>query len=190
MTRLLLRLSNAPAILLIAMCGVALQTSLFSFWILNYFQPDILLLLVIWCAIRRSFLEGGILTLMIGEIAEVHSAAPSGMFMIGYMATYLSIRGAARLLSVSDLNFLRLLTLFASVLDKVIMMGVFWLLGGSKLQVAHMIVFVFPTAVVNGLLGQYFYLWLQKLDWVTLKNTRVERLLDNDVINEQQLEYR
>jgi hypothetical protein len=179
--RLLLRSSNTPALLLIAMIGVAVQTSIFSFWILNYFQPDVLLLLVIWCALRRSFTEGGILTLLIAEIAEVHSAAPSGVFMISYMATYLAIRGSARLLSISDMSFLRLLTLFASVLSKVIMMAVFGLLGGSRLQLQHMIVFIFPTAVVNGLLGQYFYLWLQKLDWVTFKNTRAERLLGDDL---------
>jgi hypothetical protein len=181
MIRLLLRTSNTPALLLIAMIGVAIQTSLFSFWILNYIEPDVLFLLVIWCALRRPYVEGGILTLLIAEIAEVHSAAPSGMYMISYMTAYLALRGAARLLVISDLAFLRLLTLFASVFVKIIMMIVFGLMGGSRAQIQHMIIFIFPSAVMNGFLGQYLYAWLQKLDWVTFKNTRAERLLGDDL---------
>ncbi|MDR3606485.1 MAG: hypothetical protein P4M08_03790 [Oligoflexia bacterium] len=181
MIRLLLRTSNAPALLLIAMIGVAIQSSFFSFWILNYFQPDVLLLLVIWFALRRPFVEGGVLTLIVAEIAETHTAAPSGLFMICYMATFLSLRGAARLLVIPDIASLMLLTLFTSVFAKVIDMGVFRLLGGSRAQVQHMIVFIFPTALVNAMLGKWLYRWLEKLDWATFKNIRAERLLGDDL---------
>jgi rod shape-determining protein MreD len=181
MTRLLFRLSNAPAILLIAMIGVAIQTSLFSFWILDYIQPDVLLLLVIWCALKRPFIEGGILTLMVAEIAEVHTAAPSGMFMICYMIAYLILRVAAQRLVIPDLSSLLIVTLFLSVLAKSLNMATLWLLGGSRAQVEHMLLFVFPTALINGVIGRWLYPWLEKLDRVTFKNLRAERGVSDDL---------
>ena len=48
MTRILLRFFNAPGLILLTLLGMAVQTSLFSFWPLTYLQPDVVLLVVIW----------------------------------------------------------------------------------------------------------------------------------------------
>src|SRR4051812_35076628 len=104
MTRLLLRAFNGPALILLALIGISIQTSFFSFWILPYIRPDVVLLMVIWCALRRDFAEGGILTLIISNISEIHSAAPSGLFMISYMIVYLAVRLSARLFVIPDLS--------------------------------------------------------------------------------------
>ncbi|HTL12503.1 MAG TPA: hypothetical protein VL588_08455, partial [Bdellovibrionota bacterium] len=73
MNKIILRHLNPAFLLILAVVGAAFQTSLFSFYPLLYLQPDLLLLLVVWCALRRKFFEGGILTLVLGDIAEVHS---------------------------------------------------------------------------------------------------------------------
>ena len=72
MTRLILRALNAPLLLLLVTLGVAALSSLFTEYPLIYLQPNLVLIAVIWCALRRPFIEGGILTLIIAENAEIH----------------------------------------------------------------------------------------------------------------------
>ena len=57
MTRMLLRLLNAPAFVLLFLIGMAIQTSLFASYPLNYFQPDVILIATIWVALRRGFVN-------------------------------------------------------------------------------------------------------------------------------------
>src|ERR1700744_1495671 len=97
MNRLLLRFLNSPALVILTAIAIAIQTSLFATWPIRFFEPDVVLLVVMWCSLRREFVEGGVLTRIIAEIAELHSAAPQGILLVSYMAVYLIFRGAAKI---------------------------------------------------------------------------------------------
>ena len=121
MTRLLLRALNAPALVLLALLGIAVQTSLFAFWPLTYLQPDIVLLLVIWFALRRALsFEGGVVTLLVShDRGGSQRRALRASFMITYMLIYLGVRVAARLLVIPDLSSVILVTLIVSAIAKI-----------------------------------------------------------------------
>jgi rod shape-determining protein MreD len=187
MTRLLLRAFNGPAIILIALMGIAIQTSFFSFWILPFLRPDFVLLIVIWCALRRDFTEGGILTLILANVSEIHTSAPSGMFMTSYMLVYFLVRSAARILVIPDLSSFLLITLWVSVFAKVCNISLLYLLGAQTLQIKQTIIYIFPTAVVNAILGKWLFQWLEKFDWFTFKDARADRSLSS-LDDELQLE--
>jgi hypothetical protein len=186
MTRLLLRSLNGPALILLVLIGIAIQTSFFSFWILPYLQPDIVLLIVIWCALRRDFTEGGILTLIIADISEIHSAAPAGLFLISYMLVYLLVRLAARLFVIPDLSSFLLVTLLATALEKITNLSLLALLGAQGNQVRHTLIYLFPVAIVNAVLGRWLYRWIEKFDWVTYKNVQADRALEDELQLENQ----
>jgi hypothetical protein len=181
MTRLILRALNGPALVLLTLIGIALQTSLFSFWILPYLQPDIVILMVIWCALRRDFVEGGILTLIISNISEVHSASPAGLFLISYMLVYLVVRFAARLFVIPDLSSFLLVTLLATALEKITNLCLLVLLGAQGTQVRHTLIYLFPVAIVNAVLGHWLYRWAEKFDWITYKNAQADRALEDEL---------
>ena len=103
MNKMFLRFINFPGLLVLTLMGIGIQTSLFSFWPLNYLQPDIVLFIVVWAALRRNFWEGGWITLFVADFAELHSAAPQGMFMITYMLVFLLVRGLSRLVVIPNL---------------------------------------------------------------------------------------
>lgn len=187
MTRLLLRAFNGPAVILFALIGIAIQTSFFSFWILPFLRPDIVLLIVIWCALRREFTEGGILTLILANVSEIHTAAPSGMFMTSYMLVYFLVRTAARTLVIPDLSSFLLITLWVSVFAKVCNISLLYMLGAQSMQIKQTIVYIFPAAVVNAVLGKWLYQWLEKFDWFTYKDARADRSLSS-LDDELQLE--
>jgi hypothetical protein len=155
--------------------GIAVQTSLFSFWPLTYLQPDLVLLVVVWMALKRGFFEGGCLVLIISDMAELHSAAPQGIFAITYMTVFLGMRGLARLIVIPNLHSLVMVTLFVSIFWKLACLGVLHLLGAGGNQWRHTLLYLFPGAVIEGLLSILVYRALDLYDRKTYKYTREAR---------------
>ncbi len=181
MIRIILRSLNAPILVLMVAIGVAIQSSLFTSWPLLYFQPDFVLLAVVWCALRRGFLEGGIITLLVGEIAELHSATPQGLFLISYMAVFLMVRSASRFLVIPSLFSYAMITLISSIAWKLTGLLVLYLLGTSGNQWKHTITFLFIGSAVEGIFSLWIYRWVERFDWVTFKNARAEHAVDEDL---------
>jgi hypothetical protein len=175
MTRILLRFFNFPGLVLLTLLGIAVQTSLFSFWPLSYLQPDIVMLVVVWMALKRGFAEGGTLTLVISDFAELHSAAPQGIFMISYMTVFLCVRGLARIIVIPNISSLIMVTLFVSLAWKLEILAIMHLLGAGGNQWRHTLLFLFPGAVVEGLLAIAVYRGLELYDAVTCKSVRSEQ---------------
>jgi hypothetical protein len=184
MTRIALRFFNLPGLILLTLLGIAVQTSLFSFWPLQYLQPDVILFVVVWVALKRGFFEGGCITLIIADFAELHSAAPQGMFLITYMAVFLAVRGLSRLVVIPNLSSLVMVTLFISVFWKALSLGILHLLGASGNQWKHTLLYLFPGAIIEGLLGMWVYRWLEKYDLVTFKTVHTEQSVENELLLE------
>lgn len=181
MIRLVLRFLNGPILVLFVAVGIAVQSSLFASWPLLYLQPDIVLLAVVWCALRRNFTEGGAITLIAAEMSEIHSATPQGLYLICYMTVFLLVRSASRFLVIPSLFSYAMLTLASSVAWKLTGLIVLYLLGASGNQWKHTLTFVFIGAAVEGVISIWVYKWLEKFDWVTFKNARAEHALDEEL---------
>jgi hypothetical protein len=187
MTRILLRFFNFPGLIFLTLLGMAVQTSLFSFWPLTYLQPDLFLLVAIWMALKRGMLEGGILILIVSDFAELHSAAPQGLLMISYITVFIGMRGLARLIVIPDLSSLVMVTLFVSVFWKLECLLVLHLLGAGGNQWRHTLLYLFPGAVIEGLLSIWVYKFLDQYDRATFKKIRQEHaneLSDDDLMLE------
>lgn len=187
MSRLLLRFLNPPALVLAVIFGIALQTSLFSYYPFLYLQPDIVLLLVVWCALRRNFIEGGILTIIMVSLAEAHSSAPQGLFLSSYMAIYLTLRALARYLMLDRLSTLVIVTLFVSIAWKLLNLLILYLLGLSENQWRHTISLMAPGAIVEGICAIWVYRWLERFDWFTAKDPRARQELSEDLQLEEEM---
>lgn len=169
---------NAPALVVLVLIGISLQTSLFSSYPLLYLQPDVVLLAVIWCALRRDFTEGGVLTLIFAGIAEIHSGAPKGLFLSAYMAIYLTIKGMSKVLVIPGLSVLVGLTLFASIVWKLVILWILYLMDAAENQWRHTLALLLPGAVMEGIVGTWVYRWLDQFDWKTFKNPRARAAVE------------
>ncbi len=181
MIRLLLRASNAPILILLAAIGIAIQTSLFGWPPLSYFQPDIILMIVIWCALKRTFAEGGILTLLLGNIAEIHSSSPQGAMMLIYMLIYLGVRAAIQVIVLPNRSALVMFTLVASILWKGLMLGLMLALGATLSSWKHVLIFVFPGAAIEAAVAIWVYPGLDRFDWITFKSSRAQQILEDEL---------
>ncbi len=180
MTRIFLRILNAPILILLCIIGVALQTSLFRFYPLNYLQPDIILLGVIWFSIYRNFTEGGCLTLILADIAEIHSSTPQGVFLICYIAVNLLVRALSHWLVMRDLTSIVILTLGMSIFWKLSCLFVLYLFGLGPNQWKHTAALLLPGSIMAGVLSIWVYRGLEWFDRITYKDIHSKKFLEEE----------
>ena len=180
MNRLLLRALNPFFVVVLAWIAMILQTSLFTLPLLKPLQPDSLMIGMVWFALRRKLIEGGILTLILAYLAELQSAAPQGAYLILYMGTYLLVRGINRLLVISNLTKIALMTIAATLVWRIAMIFLFRQLGELHRFWQPVLLWTLPASALTGLLGLALYPWFQKLDDATFKSTRSQKLLEDD----------
>ena len=178
MKQLVLQFFNPPIFFLLVVLGVVLQTSLFNAYPLIYLQPDLVLICVVWCALQRTFFEGGVLVLLFSQIAEIHSSAPQGMFMCGYMAVFLIVRVLARLLVLGRLATWIQLVLFASVFWKLLSLFFVSLMGLAANQWKHTLVLLMPGAVMDGIVSIWLFRFLYRFDRSTYKAPVTQSVFD------------
>lgn len=187
MKRLWLRFLSGPAFVLLVAMALAVQSSLFNFPILHHFQPDLVLLAVIWCALRRTFTEGGILTLLFAVVAESHSAAPQGFFMICSMIVYLGMRGFSRFFVISRFSSLIMVTMGAQILYSLLQLALIAFLGEFESQWRHTLIQLLPSAGMAGLFGFWVYRGLDAFDRLMFKSERSEQLTEDELLVEEGL---
>jgi cell shape-determining protein MreD len=181
MTRIFLKLLNGPLMIFLTCMAVGIQSALFVSFPLNWIQPDLLILMVIWLSLKRSFTEGGVLTLILGEIAELHSSAPSGSLLIAYMTIYLGVRLASRLVVIPDFHSWIRLTLVSSGVWKATSLLVLAYLDKAESQWRHTLIHLLPSAISTSLLGLWIYPTLDRFDRWTHKNLKMEQRLSDDL---------
>lgn len=182
MSRLFFRHLNGPGLILLAMLAVAVQTSVFATYPLIYLQPDFLLLGVIWFALKRDFIEGGILTLIFSEVAEIHSGAPRGLYYLCYMTVYFTVRTMNRYVLLPSLTSMVGLALLSSVLWKLTGLGVLHMMDLAGNQWRHTLALLLPGAVMEAVVAVWVFRWLDKYDWVTYKNPRARQMLEDELL--------
>ncbi len=174
MRRIILRLMNTPLLLFIVLIAIGLQTALFSSGIIHPLQPDIMLFAIIWCALRRHFAEGGIMTLIMSNITEIHSGSPQGVIPLTSMLIYLLVRWLSRFIVLQNTIHYTILTISCLVLAKLTRSAILLLLGASHPSLTTFLTSLMLSALVEATLSLWIYRWLEVFDWVTFKNQRAE----------------
>lgn len=186
MNPLMLRYSNTPILIALVLIGIGLQTSFFSFYPLNYLQPDLILFLVIWMSFKRSWLEGGVLTLLFAEIAEIHSTGTRGLYFATYMGVFMTLKVMNKLLLFQNFQSLIGVTLFSSIFWKLSTLALLYFLGYGSQQWRHTLSLLLPGALMQGVLGIWVYRGLSKIDWFTLKDPRArDAMRDESILSEE-----
>jgi len=182
MNRLLLRTLNAPLLILLVALSVAIQSSLFQSELLSMVQPDFVLIAVIWCGLRRSFTEAAILTLIFGEIAEIHSSSPQGILTLCYVGVLLLSMASLKLLVLKGRRSWVLVALAGSVLWKGLFLGLLYLLDLIDNQWRHTLLLLVPAALSTAGFGYVIFRYLEKFDDWSWKSERVRNAIEGDLL--------
>jgi cell shape-determining protein MreD len=87
----LYRVLNFIVVVIVCLLFSALQSVALKLSALAWLDLDLLLLVVVYLSLHRGFLEGVMLILVIGRVAELHSGAPTGILTACYLAVFLAI---------------------------------------------------------------------------------------------------
>jgi rod shape-determining protein MreD len=176
----ILKLLNLPGLILIALTALSLQATLFNNASLAFFQPDIILFLVLWAAMKRDFTEGGILTLIFGNLVEIKSAAPKGLFLSTYMFIFLTARFLYRNFQVLNRRSLVAVGIGAAIISQLMILFILYLLDKADNQWFHTLQLLAPTSIIHGLLVPFVFRFLYKFDFWTFKNPEAEHRYERD----------
>jgi rod shape-determining protein MreD len=175
-----LKALNVPGLIVIALLLLTAQSTLFNNSTLAFFQPDAVLFLVLWVAIKRSFAEGGILTLLFGYCVEILSGSPSGLFLANYMIIYFCARILNQTFQIMNRRSMVLLGIGAALVSRLNILLILFILGKADNQWFHTIQLLAPTAIIHGALIIFFFRLLYRFDEWTLKNPDAEHRFEND----------
>lgn len=82
---------NFLIVALVCLLLGAFQSVALKLQLLAWLELDLLLLVVVYLSLHRSFIEGTLLVFVIGRIAELHSGSLAGLLVASYLAVFLAI---------------------------------------------------------------------------------------------------
>lgn len=171
---------NFPGIIVLSFFLMTLQSTLFSTTPLTYFQPDGVLLVLLWISTRRTFGEGGTLALILGYCMELGSSAPRGLFMTHSMIFFLALHFLHHNLHILSKRALMVVGASIAVLSKLLILFLLFLMGKAANEWEHSLTFLLPTAVTHALLAPLFFRLLHRYDIWTMKNPNAEHQHEQD----------
>lgn len=176
----ILKLLNGPGLLLIALGMMTLQSTFFNSYPIIFFQPDGVLLMLLWIGMRREFVEGGVLSLLLGYLSELHSAAPAGLFMVQAMTTFLIVHFFNYQFQVLNKRSLLLVGALSSVFSHLLILFVLFLLNKADNQWLSTLRLLAPSAIVHAFLIGPVFKFFHRFDHWTLKNPNAEHQHERD----------
>ena len=161
------RILNFLAVVLLALVFGALQSVFLKAALVSWLQLDILLLLVIYLSLHRRLFEAAALVILISRIAEIHSAAPSGVLLSCYFGVFLAIFVAKEMLLVSTSFSSIILSVTGGIVWKIVFLAVAYHLGFIDNVWKSSLQYAFPFLLGLGLASRYVFDFMQWLDSVT-----------------------
>ena len=174
MNRDLFRKFNFIIYLAFIFALISLETTLFRYGALHYFQPDLFLILCIYIGFKRDIVEGALLVTLGALFLEAHSSAGNFYFFTLYLYVFVASKILSRAVVVPDLISSVGMTVSLSILKKIGILVLLGLQAKAMNGVKHFFIFLIP-----GLLSQVFFtpvlfsLFL-KIDLATYKDEHAE----------------
>ena len=176
----LLKSLNVPGLIFFALLMMSMQSTLFSNVTLSFFQPDLVLFIVLWVAMKRDFYEGGILTFLLGYCVELNSGAPAGLFMTNYMLIFMLTRFFYKNFHIVNRRTLIMVGIGAGVLSRLNILFILYLVNKADNQWFHTLQLLAPTAIIHGALITLVFKLLHRFDFWSLKNPEAEHRYERD----------
>ena len=87
----LYRWLNLFIILFASIILAAFQSVVLKLPIFSWLELDLLLLVIVFLSLHRTFVEGIFATIVLGRLVEIHSSSPVGIILTSYLAVFISI---------------------------------------------------------------------------------------------------
>ncbi len=170
----ILRKINFGIYLVLTLFIVIVQSTIFSYFPLNYIQPDLFLILVIFLGLRRDSIEGASLVMIGSIIMEMHSsAAPNFLFSL-YLYAFVIAQCLSKMVIISDLPSAISVVAGLTILKKIgllVLYGIYGLLSNS---IKHFFIYLIPGIIIQVIITPACFAWFRQIDLKTYKDKHAE----------------
>jgi hypothetical protein len=144
--------------------SLALLTTVFKSGFLQYLAPNLFVILLVWISLQRSFLLGGVLTLILAHFYEIFSGAPQGLILLIAMILFLFYHFLVKWVVIPNQKILVLWTMVGCFFFKLLhfifltRMVHHWHLATASLTS------LIPETLIVGLLAEFCFEKLKMFD--------------------------
>ena len=129
----------------------AVQSVIFHIPFISYLGADLLLLPILYFAVKKPLIEGLTFSFILSYIAELNTIAPSGLVTTCYMITYISTNIAKDFLLFQSSKKLPSLVIFGCLAWKISFLVAIYFIGALE-DIWGKIILFFPIYVIAELI--------------------------------------
>lgn len=153
-----------PLTVLLGMCILPIQTTIFRMSGIEFLQPELLLLIIIHLGLVRDHMEGAIGAYLLGYITEIHSGAPQGSIVLASLVVFSVAKILSKTIFIPNILSSIFLVMGLTVLWRLsISFGTSYLLGSMRL-LPNTLLYLIPGVILHGLLTPPVFRILMKWD--------------------------
>jgi hypothetical protein len=169
-----------PLFFLLTLILFSLQTTFFVYPPLSLVQPNVTLLLIVWISLKRDFYTGGVITLLMGRLAEIQSAAPQGYLMICLMILFVCVQWVQRHLVFTTLGSFIYLTAACTIVFQSLLYGLILINAQRSVSGFEFLEHFFLSLASNCFTGIFLFRFLKGFDRLTYHDPRKRSHADED----------
>ncbi len=152
---------RAVATLVMGFAVSVLSTTLFSWWSAGPLRLQPLVVMVVSAGFRLPLIPGGLVTLILGYMADMASGGTSGLQITAYLMVLCVCAVAERKLEINSWPFQMLAAGAMSLLFQLAVMAGISLVGRQPLNTTHLISILSAQAALTALTAPVFFAILE-----------------------------
>ncbi|HRK02960.1 MAG TPA: hypothetical protein PLH57_09875, partial [Oligoflexia bacterium] len=158
----------------IAILGVTVQSTVFSYFPIHYLQPDLLLIMCVYAGFHRNNIEGGIFAILCAMIAENNSTAAESYSLVVYVFVFVISKILSRAVVVPDLMTSTGIVAGLSLFKKLVLLALLAHAGKFWNSFESFLIYLIPGVAVQAALTPVVFTWLNRVDLRTYKDSHAD----------------
>ncbi|HLO25912.1 MAG TPA: rod shape-determining protein MreD [Geobacteraceae bacterium] len=148
-------------IAMIVYAALLMQVSVFPAYLADPFQPNLLVLVVVYLGLREGGWRGGVLTFLLGLIEDCFSGIYLGLSTFSFLSIYLAMRKVSDRLYTDNLYVTLLVVFLATLANGLFHLLLLLLFSAADGMYRTLIPALLPQALVNSLVASIVFIFPQ-----------------------------
>jgi rod shape-determining protein MreD len=136
-------------ILMIVYGALLVQVTVLPSYLADPFQPNLLVIVIVYLGLREGGLHGGLLAFLIGLVEDCFSGIYLGLSAFSFLAIYLGMRNLSGRLYTDNLYLMVLVVFLATLVNGLLHLLLLLLFSAASGIYATLLPALFPQALVN-----------------------------------------
>jgi rod shape-determining protein MreD len=144
-------------IVTIVYAALLVQVAVFPAYFADPFQPDLLVLVIVYLGLREGGWHGGVLAYLIGLVADCFSGICLGLSAFSFLAIYLAMRNVSGRLYTDNLYLMVMVAFLATLVNGLIHLLLLTLFSAAADIYSTLLPALIPQALVNALAASVIF---------------------------------